>query len=275
MSDAIEKLRGCAEYLNKKAPFIPKIGIVLGSGLGGAVDEIDVKTVINYSDIPSFPISTVAGHAGKFIFCVICGVPALVMQGRVHYYEGYEMTDVVLGVRLMKLCGAEKLILTNAAGGIGEKQSPGAFMAISGHISSFVPSPLRGENFDFLGSRFPDMSEVYDKAWRNRFVEKCTLAGIDMPCGVYLQCTGPNYETPEEIKMYARLGADAVGMSTAVEAMAGRHAGMSVLGISCITNKACGLSDKKLNHKEVQEVADKVKRNFKKAVEIAVECTND
>ena len=264
METASEKLKSCYSYLRERTNFIPSVALVLGSGLGGFADKIKVILSIDYAEIPGFPVSTVTGHKGKFIFGYLEDLPVIVMQGRVHYYEGYSMQDVVLPIRLMRLLGAGILFLTNAAGGMNKEYKAGDFMLLRGHISSFVPSPLIGANLSELGERFPDMSEVYDKAFRAFVKQYAAGVGIPLREGVYLQATGPNYETPEEIRMFGLLGADAVGMSTACEAMAARHAGMKVCAISCITNLAAGVSEKPLSHQDVTETADKISGVFEK-----------
>ena len=207
-----------------------------------------------------------AGHKGRFVFGYVKDVPVVIMQGRVHYYEGYPMADVVLPTRLMGMLGAKKLILTNAAGGINYDYEPGDFMLITDHITTAVPSPLIGANLEELGVRFPDMSEVYSRRMRDIIMKIAKDMGIQLREGVYVQLTGPNYETPAEIRMCRSWGGDAVGMSTACEAMAARHMGIEVCGISCITNLAAGMSEKKLNHTEVQETADRVAKQFKKLI---------
>lgn len=252
----MEKILGCVKAIREKTDFVPKVALILGSGLGGFAEKTEIKAEIAYEDIPDFPVSTVSGHRGRFLFGNIEGVPAVIMQGRVHYYEGYSMEDVVLPVRVMQALGAEILLLTNAAGGIRPDLSPGTLMLISDHITSFVPSPLRGKNKDALGERFPDMSEVYDKKLRQMMKEAAKEAAAIVSEGVYLQAPGPNYETPAEIRAYRTFGADAVGMSTACEAMAAKHAGMRVGGISCISNLAAGISQTPLSHAEVQEAAN-------------------
>lgn len=261
-----ERLSQIVAEIKKKTEFAPKIGIVLGSGLGGFADDIKVVERIPYSSLPDFPVSTVTGHVGQFIFGYVEEVPVVLMQGRVHFYEGYKMQDVVMPVRIMALLGASVVMLTNAAGGINKDFSEGTLMIIKDHISSFVPSPLIGQNIDELGTRFPDMSSVYDEILREQICSVAKELGIPVKEGVYLQTTGPNYETPAEIKMFASLGADAVGMSTACEAMALRHMGVRVCGISCITNMAAGLSGKQLSHEEVKETADRISEQFKKLV---------
>ena len=266
MSKKYEDLERCYGKIKEKIPFQPKVALVLGSGLGDFAEQIDVKVEISYQDIQGFPVSTVAGHKGRFVFGYVGEVPVVVMQGRVHYYEGYSMEQVVLPIRLMKMMGADILFLTNAAGGINKQLQPGDFMMNTDHIAEFVPSPLIGENIEELGERFPDMSNVYDITLQNH-IKKCA-GNLNIPVqqGVYIQFTGPAYETPAEIRMSHILGADAVGMSTACEAMAAKHMGMQVCGISCISNMASGISENPLSHKEVQETADRVAPDFKKLV---------
>lgn len=262
----IEKLQDCYNQVRTITDFIPKVALVLGSGLGAFANDIQVEKIINYKDIKNFPISTVQGHKGRFILGYYNGVPIIAMQGRVHYYEGYSMQDVVLPIRLMRLLGAEILFLTNASGGINKNFSAGDFMLITDHISTFVPNCLIGENFSNLGTRFPDMSNVYSHRLQKIITDTAKTLDIKLQKGVYVQLTGCSYETPAEIKMLSILGADAVGMSTVCEAIAGNHANMEVCGISCITNMASGILDKPLNHKEVQEIADKVAPQFKSLV---------
>ena len=266
MNQVYAKLQNCYECVRKKTDFVPKVAIVLGSGLGDYAEQIRVVTEIPYAEIEGFPVSTVPGHAGKFIFGYLDEIPVVCMKGRVHCYEGYDVTDVVLPTRLMKLLGAEILFLTNAAGGVNPSFRPGDFMLITDHITTAVPSPLIGPNIEELGSRFPDMSEVYSRRLREVIRASAEKCGIDLQEGVYVQFTGPAYETPAEVKMAAIWGGDAVGMSTACEAMAARHMGIEVCGISCITNMAAGISKQELNHKEVQETADRVAKSFKKLV---------
>lgn len=261
-----QKLKKCLESVRKKTDFQPETGLVLGSGLGDFADGIEIRDVVEYSDIEGFPVSTVKGHKGRFVFGYVDSVPVMIMQGRVHYYEGYAMSDVVLPARLMGMMGAKRLFLTNAAGGVNENFRPGDFMMITDHIASAVPSPLIGANIEELGSRFPDMSEVYSLRLQEVIRRSAQECGIRLQEGVYVQLTGPNYETPAEIRMCRGWGGDAVGMSTACEAMAARHMGLEVCGISCITNLAAGISSEKLDHKEVQETADRVSADFKKLV---------
>ena len=222
--------------------------------------------MLDYSEIKGFPVSTVPGHKGRFLFGYVADVPVVAMQGRVHFYEGYSMADVVLPVRLMKLMGAEILFLTNASGGVNESFAPGDLMMITDQISDFVPSPLIGRNIEELGTRFPDMSHIYDEDIQRILRESAKSLGISLKEGVYLQFTGPNYESPAEIRMSRILGADAVGMSTACEAVAANHMGMKICGISCISNMAAGISKQPLNHKEVQEAAERAAPLFKALV---------
>lgn len=270
MNENYEKLMKCFECVQQKITFKPEIALILGSGLGDYADTMEVVETLDYHDIEGFPVSTVPGHKGRFVFGYAGGVPIVAMQGRVHFYEGYKPQDVVLPIRLMKLMGANVLFLTNAAGGINRSFNAGDFMLITDQISMSVPSPLIGENIDELGVRFPDMSEVYSRRLRKIIENSAVTAGVPLRRGVYIQTTGPQYETPAEILAYERLGADAVGMSTAIEAIAARHAGMEICGISCISNLAAGISVNPLTHAEVQETADRVAPLFKKLVTQAI-----
>lgn len=266
MNPVYEKLMRCYESVKQRIDFKPEIALVLGSGLGDYGDSIQVVDTLDYHDIDGFPVSTVAGHKGRFIFGYVNDVPVVCMQGRVHYYEGYPMTDVVLPTRLMKLMGAKVLFLTNAAGGLNYDFAAGDFMMITDHIMNFVPSPLIGPNIDELGLRFPDMSDIYKKDLQQIIRDSAAKLGIKLQEGVYIQLTGPNFETPQEVKMCRILGADAAGMSTAAEAVAANHMGMKVCGISCISNLGCGMMDQPLSHEEVQETADRVAGQFKELV---------
>ncbi len=266
MNPVYEKLVRCYDSIREKIDFKPEIALVLGSGLGNYGESIDIVETLNYGDIEGFPVSTVQGHKGRFIFGYINEVPVVCMQGRVHFYEGYPMTDVVLPTRLMKMMGAKVLFLTNASGGLNFDYQAGDFMLITDHIMNFVPSPLIGSNIDELGVRFPDMSDIYKKDLQEIIKTTANELGIKLQEGVYIQLTGPNFETPAEVKMCRILGADAAGMSTAAEAVAANHMGMKVCGISCITNLGCGMLDQPLSHIEVQETADKVAVQFEKLI---------
>ena len=241
----------------------PLVAVTLGSGLGALADELTDTVSVSLSDLPDFPVSTAEGHDGRMIFGCLDGIPLVVLKGRVHSYEGYTPQEVVRPVRLFASLGVRALILTNAAGGIGEGMKAGDLMLLSDHISSFVHSPLQGPNEDDFGTRFPDMSAVYDPVLRGHALEIAKNENIPLHEGIYLQTSGPNYETPAEIRMYRTLGADAVGMSTAVEAIAARHAGLRICGISCISNLAAGISSTPLSHEEVQETANRVAPKFR------------
>lgn len=265
-----EQLDACFAAVSAKVDFQPEIALVLGSGLGGFADSIEQKAALSYSEIPGFPVSTVVGHAGRFVFGYCEGVPVAVMQGRVHMYEGYTPQEAVLPIRLLHKMGAKTLFLTNAAGGIQAGMHAGEFMLITDQISSFVPSPLRGANLDELGVRFPDMSEIYSKRLQKIIRKIAVNADIPLKEGVYLQTAGPAYESPAEIRMFRMLGADAVGMSTAIEAIAARHCGMAVCGVSCISNLAAGISPHPLTHEEVKEAGDKAAPQFAELVRKAI-----
>lgn len=266
MNEVYAKLQDCLKSVREKTDFVPKVAIVLGSGLGDYANDIRVECEISYADIKGFPVSTVPGHAGKFIFGYVGEVPVVCMKGRVHYYEGYPISDVVLPTRLMKMMGAEILFLTNAAGGVNPKFKAGDLMLITDQISVFAPNPLMGPNIEELGTRFPDMTEIYDKDLAQIIRDTAKENAVPLQEGVYIQFTGPSYESPAEVRMAGMLGADSVGMSTTVEAIAANHMGMKICGISCICNLAAGLSPTPLTHKEVQEAADKTAPLFKKLV---------
>ena len=270
MNEVYDKLMNCYKSVREKTDFVPEAALVLGSGLGNYADHIQVVTEINYSDIEGFPVSTVLGHAGKFIFGYVGKVPVVCMKGRVHYYEGYPVSDVVLPTRLMKLLGAKILFLSNASGGMNRKFQAGDLMMITDHIGMFAPNPLIGANIEELGTRFPDMSHVYDLELQDLIRTTAKENNIPLQEGVYVQLTGPSYESPAEIRMLADY-ADAVGMSTVVEAIAANHCGLRVCGISCVCNLAAGMNPTPLSHKEVQEAADKVAPLFTELVTKVIE----
>lgn len=249
-------------YLNSKENIKPEIGIILGSGLGIIAEEICDKVTIPYSKIPYFPESTVVGHNGQFIFGYLEGKPVVCMDGRFHYYEGYDLKQVTLPIRVMKKLGVSTLLVTNAAGGVNESYVPGDLMIIKDHINLLGQNPLRGKNDDEFGQRFPDMSEAYNEGLRKAVLESASELNIKVQEGVYAALSGPNYETPAEIRYVRKIGVDAVGMSTVPEVIVANHCGIKVLGISCITNMAAGVLKKKLNHQEVMETANLVRQKF-------------
>lgn len=270
MSAVYDKLLACLACVREKTDFVPKVGLVLGSGLGDFADSIDVVCEIPYEEIQGFPVSTVPGHSGRFIFGYLDEVPVVCMKGRVHYYEGYDITDVVLPTRLMHMLGAEILFLTNASGGVNKSFHAGDLMLITDHISVFAPNPLMGANIDELGTRFPDMSTVYKQELQDCIKKAAKAEGVYLQEGVYAQLTGPSFESPAEIRMLRTMGVDAVGMSTVVEAIAANHCGMKVCGISCVCNLAAGMTLNPLSHKEVQEAADEAAPRFKRLVKTAI-----
>ena len=266
MKDEYKRIMGCLECIQKKVNFQPKVALVLGSGLGDYGDNIDIRYRVDYAEIDNFPISTVEGHQGRFLFGYIKDVPVVVMQGRIHYYEGYSMSDVVLPIRLMHLMGAEILMLTNSSGGLNPAFVPGDLMMITDQISTFVPSPLIGKNIDELGTRFPDMTHIYDRSLQQMIRDVAKDMDFSLKEGVYIQFTGPNYESPAEVQMARLLGADAVAMSTACEAVAAKHMGMRICGISCISNMAAGITGQPLSHEEVKAAGERVAPVFSKLV---------
>lgn len=256
------EINEASTYIQNKLGKKPTVGLILGSGLGVLGDEVENQTIIPYEDIPHFPESTVTGHKGQLVAGVLEGKQVIAMQGRFHYYEGYSMKQVTFPVRVMKQLGIESIIVTNAAGGINEGFNPGDLMLITDHINNMGNNPLIGKNDETLGVRFPDMSQVYDKAYI-QLAEYCANElGLNIQKGVYVGNTGPTYETPTEIKMLRTLGGDAVGMSTVPEVIVAGHAGLRVLGISCISNMAAGILDQPLTHTEVIETTEKVKEDF-------------
>lgn len=254
------------EFIRTITDFEPEIALILGSGLGSLAEEINIVASVDYKDIPDFPVSTAPSHKGRFVFAEIGSKRVVIMQGRVHLYEGYTPQQIAIPIRLMRKMGAEILFLTNASGGINEEFSIGDLMVIDDHISSFIPSPLIGKNDDSIGVRFPDMTEVYSKRLRNIIFETAKKNNIKLVNGVYLQFRGPAFETPAEIKMAKVFGADAVGMSTAIEAQVARHCGLDVCGISVIANMASGINDVELTADDVNKTADIVAPIFKRIV---------
>lgn len=256
---AIQK---ASSYIKERITNPPVIGLILGSGLGVLGDEIRNPIVIPYKDVPHFPESTVSGHKGQLVAGTLEGKKVIAMQGRFHYYEGYSMQQVTFPIRVMKQLGIESVIVTNAAGGINESFTPGELMVITDHINNMGDNPLIGPNDDTSGVRFPDMSQVYDREYI-RHADQCAKElGLSIQNGVYVANTGPAYETPAEIKMLRMIGGDAVGMSTVPEVTAAAHAGIRILGISCISNMAAGILDQPLTHEEVIKTTEKVKKDF-------------
>ena len=254
------------EYIEQKiGTFRPEIGIILGSGLGELADEY-CKISIDYKDIPDFEVSTVAGHKGKLVFAEINGKNVVMMQGRFHFYEGHSIQKVVLPVKIIKKLGVKTLIITNAAGGVNPAFKPSDLMIITDHINFMGQNPLIGINDDSMGTRFPDMSEVYTPEYVNLVKKVGQDIGIELQEGVYMALSGPSYETPAEVRMARIIGADAVGMSTVPEAMVAAWAGMKVIGLSCICNSAAGVSTVGLSHEDVIKAANKAKDKFKKLV---------
>jgi purine-nucleoside phosphorylase len=268
--DQYERIMDAVNFIKKSCPLAPRVGVVLGSGLGEFAERVSEKTVIAYADIPHFKKVSVAGHAGRLVLGRIGSVPVAVLQGRYHYYEGHDISDVVFPVRVLGKLGARSLLLTNAAGGIGRELRPGDLMVIRDHVNLMGINPLRGANDERLGPRFPDMSGVYDREFQDVIAAAQEEIGLAARKGVYLALSGPSYETPAEIRMLATLGADAVGMSTVPEAICARHMGLRVAGISCVTNLAAGISAQPLSHKEVTETAERVKNDFIRLLDLVI-----
>jgi len=258
----IDALNQAAAYVRSKSSIQPQVGVILGSGLGDVVNAIDVETAIPYGDIPGARASTVMGHQGRLVLGHANKLPVAVMQGRVHFYEGYEMDEVMFLSRMLGRLGIQKLVVTNAAGGINTSFIAGDLMLITDHINLMGVNPLRGPNVEELGLRFPDMTEAYPETMRNIAKEVGAAMGLQLKEGVYLALSGPTYETPAEIRAFRILGADAVGMSTVPEVIAASHMQIPVLGISCITNMAAGVLKQKLHHTEVIETTQRVQKEF-------------
>ncbi|GGN62421.1 purine-nucleoside phosphorylase [Oceanobacillus indicireducens] len=255
-----------ATFINDKLTARPEIGLILGSGLGVLAEEIENPVQITYEDIPNFPVSTVEGHAGRLVIGELEGKTVLAMQGRFHFYEGYGLDEVTFPVRVMRQLGIDKVIVTNAAGGVNPAFEAGDLMMITDHINNVGINPLIGPNDAELGVRFPDMSTAYDRKYQELMEEVAETLEIPLQKGVYVWNSGPSYETPAEVRMLQQVGGDAVGMSTVPEVIVAKHSGMKVLGISCISNMAAGILDQPLSHEEVMETTEKVKADFLKLV---------
>ena len=257
-----ERAEHATRIIRARTTVEPRIAVVLGSGLGGFADDFEDAVGIPYEDIPGFVRSTAQGHAGRLVIGKIDGIPVLAMQGRVHYYEGYSLEEVTFAIRTFGLLGVKTLVLTNAAGGINVQLTQGALMVLSDHVNLMGVNPLRGPNDERFGPRFPDMSSVYAPELQELVVEEAKAIGVEVRRGIYGALSGPSYETPAEIHLLRNLGADAVGMSTVPEAIVARHMSLEVLGISCITNMAAGISDEPINHEEVMATGDRVRGTF-------------
>lgn len=269
-----ERAEHATRIIRSRISVEPRIALVLGSGLGGFADDFEEAVAIPYEDIPGFVRSTAQGHAGRLVIGNVDSIPVLAMQGRVHYYEGYSLEEVTFPVRTFGLLGVKTLILTNAAGGINVQLAQGALMVISDHLNLMGVNPLRGPNDERFGPRFPDMSAVYSPELQELVVEEARAINVEVRRGRYGALTGPSYETPAEIHMLRNLGADAVGMSTVPEAIVARHMGLEVLGISCITNMAAGISDEPINHEEVMATGDRVRATFTELLQRVIGAIN-
>lgn len=262
-ADLVARIDACVNVIRTKAPgFQPVLGVILGSGLGGFADTLERATAIDYRELPDFPTSSVVGHAGRLVLGYRGQVPVVVMQGRVHFYEGYQPWQVAFPARVLCRLGVRHLTVTNAAGGINLAFKPGDLMAMTDHLNLAGYNPLIGPNDERLGPRFPDMSHAYDPAYLGVLKTVAAAEQVDLKQGVYASLAGPSYETPAEIRMLRTMGADAVGMSTVPEVIVAAHMGVKVTGISCITNLAAGIGQQKLSHDEVAETANKVKGTF-------------
>jgi len=286
MTALMQKIDKAVSFIRAKIASSPRrmdaqIGLILGSGLGDFTDSLKNQTRVSFREIPEFPLSTVEGHEGAFVFGEYCpaemnyGIPVVTLRGRLHYYEGYSQQETTLPVRIMKKLGVKTLLITNAAGGVNLDFSAGVLMLINDHINFSGANPLLGANLDEFGPRFPDASEIYSKDLRVKLKDAALKNGIDLREGVYLMASGPNYETPAEVRFFRAAGADAVGMSTVPEALAASHSGLKVIGISCITNMASGILDRKLDHLEVIDTANKVKNDFTRLLQIAINIANE
>lgn len=269
--DLLTQLKTSAEFILSKTKHNPEIGLILGSGLGSIADTIEDAEYYNYSEIPNFPTSTVEGHAGRLVIGKLGSKQVIAMQGRFHYYEGYSMEKITFPVRVMKLLGISKLIVTNACGAVNTNFKAGDLMVITDHINLSGSNPLFGHNLDDFGPRFPDMSQAYNLELRNKVLQAGKELGINLQQGVYAMFSGPTYETPAEVKMAKILGGDAVGMSTVPEVIVANHSGIKTVGISCLTNMAAGILDQPLNHEEVIETSNRVKNDFIKLMNRVIE----
>jgi purine-nucleoside phosphorylase len=253
----VERLDEAGAVVRARSPLRPSIGVVLGSGLGAFADSLEEAVAVAFADVPHFPGSTVVGHEGALVVGRCRDVPVAVLKGRVHFYEGYPLEEVVFPVRVLGRLGVKTVVLTNAAGAVNPGFAVGDLMVIEDHIN-LLGNPLLGPNVEGLGPRFPDMTEAYDRGLRDAAEEACRAAGVPCRRGVYVSIPGPSYETPAEIRMFRTMGADAVGMSTVPEVIAARHMGMRVVGLSCLTNMAAGVSDRKLDHRDVLAAGERV-----------------
>jgi len=265
-----EKIKAAAEYIRARVSLRPTIGLVLGSGLGDYADTLEDAVRISYSEIPNFPVPTIPGHSGALVIGKKCGREVVVLQGRIHYYEGLPQQEITLPIRVLAALGVKTVVLTNACGGVNLDFKPGDLMLISDHINYSGANPLIGPNMEEFGPRFPDMSDLYTASLRGQIKQKAQESGISLQEGVYAMYSGPNYETPAEIRMFRTLGADTVGMSTVPEAIVAGHCGMQVVGVSCVTNMAAGVLPVKLSHEEVTETANRVKQVFQKLIDLIV-----
>ena len=266
--DITARIHAAADYIRARISMEPTVGLVLGSGLGDFANTLEDANRISYSDIPNFPVPSVPGHSGALVFGRKCGQNVVVLQGRIHYYEGLTQQEITLPIRVLAALGVKTVVLTNACGGVNLSFRPGDLMLISDHINFSGANPLIGPNLEAFGPRFPDMSDLYTAALRAAIREKAAAAGISLQEGVYAMYSGPNYETPAEIRMFRTLGADTVGMSTVPEALVAGHCGMQVVGVSCVTNMAAGVLPVKLSHAEVIETADRVRDVFRKLIDL-------
>ncbi|RHW32835.1 purine-nucleoside phosphorylase [Neobacillus notoginsengisoli] len=267
----LQKINEARDSIFEKTNHRPEIGLILGSGLGGLADEIEDAVHIPYSEIPYFAKSEAIGHANELVVGKLKGKTVVAMKGRFHYYEGYSLSEVTFPVRVLKALGVETLLITNACGSVNTNYAPGDLMLITDHLNLVGSNPLIGPNNDELGTRFPDLTQAYNRELRALAHKVAQEKGMELREGVYAWWSGPMYETPAEIRMMRTLGADAVGMSTVPEVVVAVHGGMKVLGISCLTNMAAGVLDQPLNHDEVIEVAGKVRANFVELVKGVIE----